>query len=330
MSRGDFIVLIILNWNGKEITDRLINSILNLTTYKNYKIVVVDNGSVDDSVGFLQKKYKKKIDVLALDKNYGYSIGINKGIEYVIKKYNPDYLLFLNNDMLIIDKLWINKMLEPFKYNEKIMTVGCNLIFPDGKLQYEGIRNFSKIFLPFEVSARKYPKHEKKFKLVYVGTGAPMIIKREAIEKIGYFDESFTPSSSEEIDYLIRVKKAGYYNAYCYNTKVVHFMSLTWKRFPNLYRFWLVKRNIFYCHLKHFKRFLPLVFIGQLIATIIDKKRDLEVFSLKNIKIRDFAGILMKQFLLAFFSAVRLYLCRNKRFFINQQIKNINQTFRNL
>jgi GT2 family glycosyltransferase len=320
------ISIIILNWNGKEITKNLISSILKKTDYPRakMKIIVVDNGSKDGSVEYLKKKFGRNIDILPLDKNYGYSIGINKGIEYALKKYNPDYFLFLNNDMLIVDSLWIKKMLEPFKYNKKIMSVGCNLIFPDGKLQYEGIRKFSRIFLPFEVSARNYPSYEREWSLVYVGIGAPMIIKREAIDIIGYFDTVFTPSSSEEIDYLIRIKKSGFFNAYCYNTKVIHFLSLTWKRFPNFYRFWLVKRNIFILHLKHFKRFLVLVLLGQILATIIDKRDDLKPFSISNIKIRDFCAICLKYLIKALFDAIRIYCSKNKYYFIENEIYKIN------
>ncbi|MCS7123063.1 MAG: glycosyltransferase family 2 protein [Candidatus Aenigmarchaeota archaeon] len=288
MFREGLVAIIILNLNGKEITDKCINSIIKLTSYKNYKIIVVDNGSKDGSVQYIRKKYGKKVDIVELEKNYGYSIGINEGIKFAIKKYDPDFLLFLNNDMEVVEKRWIEKMLKIFEYNNKIMSVGCNLIFPDGRLQYDGIRNFSRIFLPFEVASKAYPKYKKDWGLVYVGTGAPLVIKKDCIEKIGYFDAAYTPFSSEEIDYLTRIKKSGYLNAYCYSTKIIHYLSLTCKKFPNVYRFWLIKRNIFYYHLKHFKKFIILVILGQLFATIIDKKNDLEQFTKKNIKIKDF------------------------------------------
>ena len=320
------ISIIILNWNGKEITKNLISSIFEKTVYpkSKMKVIVVDNGSRDGSVGYLKRIFGRRINILSLDKNYGYSIGINKGIKYAIKKYNPDYLLFLNNDMLIVDGLWIKKMLEPFNFSKKIMSVGCNLIFPDGKLQYDGIRNFSRIFLPFEVSARRYPTYENKWGIVFVGIGAPMIVRKEVVDSVGYFDPTFTPSSSEEIDYLVRIREAGYINAYCYDTKVIHFLSLTWKRFPNFYRFWLIKRNIFYFHLKHFKRFFIITILSQVIATLLDKKDDLKPLSLFNIKFRDFTAVHIKHFLKALFDAIRIYLSKNKEYFINKEINKIN------
>jgi len=320
------VVVLILNWNGKDITRNLIESIIKNTEYpkEKLKIVVVDNGSKDGSANYLRKLFGTKIDVLKLDKNYGYSIGINKGLKYSMKKYNPDFFVILNNDMKIVDKKWIKKMLEVFSYNEKILSVGCDLIFPDGKLQYSGVRNFSKIFVPAQISATKYKRNIKRWELVYVGTGAPMMIKKETIEKIGYLDEIFTPSSSEEIDYLIRISESGYLNAYSHETRVIHYMSLTWKRFPNFYRFWLLKRNIFILHLKHFKKFLPIVFFNHLIATLIDKKDDLGPYSLTNLKFRDFTAIHLKYFLYSFLCAVRLYVSKYKEFFINKQIEKIN------
>jgi GT2 family glycosyltransferase len=65
--------------------------------------MVVDNESTDGSVEFVKKNFPKA-DILTLDKNYGFSKGVNIGVAYCTKKYSPDYLLILNNDTMIVDK----------------------------------------------------------------------------------------------------------------------------------------------------------------------------------------------------------------------------------
>ena len=93
-------IIIILNWNGADDTIACLNSILALQG--NFHVLVVDNGSADDSVeriGVWMDAHKDSVscELLPLDRNYGFAMGNNKGIAYA-RKYNPDYYLLLNND----------------------------------------------------------------------------------------------------------------------------------------------------------------------------------------------------------------------------------------
>ena len=83
------IILLVLNWNGNKTT---IDCILSLqkVTYSNYSILLIDNASTDGSLEIIKDKFPK-ISILQLDKNYGYSRGMNKGLEY-IKSENPETL----------------------------------------------------------------------------------------------------------------------------------------------------------------------------------------------------------------------------------------------
>ena len=66
----------------------------------NYEILVIDNGSIDGTVDYLNGTFPS-IEVLRLEKNAGYSGGFNYGIDYAIKKLNADYILISNNDVKI-------------------------------------------------------------------------------------------------------------------------------------------------------------------------------------------------------------------------------------
>jgi GT2 family glycosyltransferase len=92
------VYIIILNWNGRDLTLDCLDSISKVK-YENSKVLVVDNNSEDDSVKNISGKFPE-VEVLELDKNYGYADGNNKGFES-INNQNVDYVLFLNNDTIV-------------------------------------------------------------------------------------------------------------------------------------------------------------------------------------------------------------------------------------
>src|SRR5579859_6278398 len=94
--------LIILNWNGWKDTLACVNSLSSIA-YPNYELIIVDNGSSDESVKkiALWTKNKKNIRFLINEKNYGYAKGNNIAIRNVLKKGKSSYILVLNNDTLV-------------------------------------------------------------------------------------------------------------------------------------------------------------------------------------------------------------------------------------
>lgn len=73
------VCIIILNLNGKDLLEACLSSLFGLTNYSNYKVIAVDNGSTDGSVEFVRKNFPQ-VDILALEKNYGFPEGNNRGI----------------------------------------------------------------------------------------------------------------------------------------------------------------------------------------------------------------------------------------------------------
>ena len=97
-------IIIILNWHGAGDTIACLESLS--VVEGNFHVVVVDNGSSDDSVTRIGQwidsdRNNISVELLPLDKNYGFAMGNNKGIAYA-RKYNPDYYLLLNNDTEVI------------------------------------------------------------------------------------------------------------------------------------------------------------------------------------------------------------------------------------
>ncbi|MEH1740711.1 glycosyltransferase [Fusobacterium varium] len=97
------IVFIILHYNNFLCTCECIESIKNTQSSYDYKIVIVDNGSKNDSGKEIEKKYRKykNIKIILNKENFGFSKGNNIGCEYAIKNFNPEFLFVINNDIIV-------------------------------------------------------------------------------------------------------------------------------------------------------------------------------------------------------------------------------------
>lgn len=119
------IVFLILHYKNFLVTERCIKSILQLDKFgTNIKIVVVDNGSEDNSTIQLKENYGNinEIDLLFLKAGNGFSRGNNLGYEYIKNKYKVDFLVVTNNDIIFSQKDFILKMLQEYeKYDYYVM-----------------------------------------------------------------------------------------------------------------------------------------------------------------------------------------------------------------
>lgn len=111
---------IILSYKNLNITLQCIKHLINISKNYVYSIVVVDNNSLLESEINVIKEYTK--DVIQLDSNLGYAKANNIGVKYAIKKYNPDFISVLNNDVYISDPFFIKLIENDYKkYNFDIL-----------------------------------------------------------------------------------------------------------------------------------------------------------------------------------------------------------------
>ena len=106
------IFIIIINWNGKRDTIECLESLEKLE-YKNCEIVIVDNGSKDNSVDTLKNRFPQ-INLLEARRNLGFAGGNNLGMRYALE-HGADFILLLNNDT-IADGDLINQLLAASEY----------------------------------------------------------------------------------------------------------------------------------------------------------------------------------------------------------------------
>ena len=100
--------IVILNWNGKELLEKFIPSLLKYTP-KEHSVYVVDNGSNDQSIEFVKNTFSD-VKIIQLDKNYGFAKGYNLGLS----KVEEEIICLLNNDVEVTAN-WTESILKQFK-----------------------------------------------------------------------------------------------------------------------------------------------------------------------------------------------------------------------
>jgi len=221
--------IIILNWNGLEDTIECLES-LKKTTYPNYEVIVVDNGSRGNDAQVLGEKFGDYIHIIKNDKNYGYTGGNNIAIRHVLAHSEPDYLLILNNDIVVAPD-FLDYLVEVAEGNGSIGIVGPKVYYYDypGRIQSAGGKiNMWKGITPhigdWEIESGQY----NTGRMVDHISGCCLLVKSEVIQKVGLFDESYF-CYWDETDYCARAKKAGYKLSYAPRARIWHKVLLNVK-----------------------------------------------------------------------------------------------------
>lgn len=215
--------IVILNWNTSGDTVECLESIRK-QRYKNYEVVLVDNGSEEGDFSKLRRyasKSRKKIRLFRLKRN----IGFTGGSEYGLEKSRGRYILFLNNDT-IVDKEFITELLKPFqKYENVGATVPRLLFYKGGKtdiLQHGGSRITYYGMIVDEGIGKRDSLRFRKERDDECITGACFMISRKVFDTL---DEGFCRfyfTYFEEVDLSWRIRNAGFRIIYAPKSVVYH------------------------------------------------------------------------------------------------------------
>ena len=277
LEKQELVAIVIVNWNQKNLLSTCLDSLKIKTGYSNYRVIVVDNGSLDGSVEMIKESFPWA-DVVSLDKNYGFAVGNNKGISYALEKYKPQYFLLLNNDVEIVQANWLSKMVSVEKSQDEVGIVGCKLIYPNGKTQYIGTKVTVKGLTWLNLSdERSLPEVFDVDSML----GACFLIKKAVLDKIGFLDAGFSPFVHEESDFCMRAKKVGYRTCMVLSVSVVHFFRMSMGEVNSAYVDFVVRKNAIRFMLLNFSaswllKRLPFearIFVGCFVGRNKGKKR---------------------------------------------------------
>lgn len=251
MLKNKKVYIIILNWNGWRDTIECMESVYQ-SSYPNYQVIVIDNGSTDGSEERILNHAKEKsiafirynretaekgglpgkevalshlsMIFIQTGNNLGYAGGNNVGLRYVLNRGDYEYIWLLNNDT-VIDRDALTEMVKLAETDERIGMVGSKLLYYDRPniLQAAGgcrivswMGNASVIASNEEDSGKwDYP-----FEPDYIN-GASLLIKKGVTEAVGLMDEKYF-LYWEDADWGIRARKKEYRLIYCPKSRVRH------------------------------------------------------------------------------------------------------------
>lgn len=251
--------VVIVNWNGWDDTKLCLDH-SRKQTYKNFEVVIVDNGSTDGSVEHLRQL--KDIVLVENPKNLGFTGGHIAGY----KAARGDFILLLNNDA-IMDKDYIANAVQTMQSDETIGAAGgrAYLWDEDNPLMdranrfyaYQNINltNAEGIFTQTDFGV---PQE------VNVVSGSCVLVRRSVIEKVGYLHDPFF-AYFEEVDLFARMKRAGYKVIYNPKLAIWHANSKTSNRKAPTFAYYMMMRNRFRFAVRNFdawslRRFLKFYF----------------------------------------------------------------------
>lgn len=225
--QGEPLVSILIpNRDQKETLEKCLNSIWEKSTYKNYEILIVENNSSSPEIFDYYREIEKRpgVRILTWKEGFNYSAINNFGE----KSAAGDYLLFLNNDVEVINPGWIEELLGNCQRKE-VGIVGAKLYYPDDTIQHAGtVIGIGGIaghaFLNMPRSRTGY-LHKASLQMdLSAVTAACMMMKRQVFKQLGGFEERLSVAFND-VDLCLRTVQAGYLVVYNPEVELYHYES---------------------------------------------------------------------------------------------------------
>lgn len=220
--------IIIPNKDHVDDLSRCVESIINLSTYDNYEIVIVENNSETAEIRTYYEEISRhpRVQVVEYKGDFNYSKINNFGVQYA----KGEYLLLLNNDTEVITPDWMEELLM-YAMRKDVGVVGAKLYYPDKTIQHAGI----VIGLGAHRTAGHTHYRIPEANVGYMGrlcyaqdvtavTGACMMVSKALYEELGGLDESFTVALND-LDFCLRVREKGFLNIFTPFAELYHYES---------------------------------------------------------------------------------------------------------
>ena len=264
--------IVIPNYNGKHFLKDCLDSVF-AQNIENQEVIVVDNGSTDGSLEYLETF--PGVRVIVLDKNYGFCRAVNEGI----KASESEYVILLNNDTEV-DKNFAAELLCAIKSDEEIFSCSSKMIqFHDRERMDDAGDYYCALGWAFGRGKDGLVEQYDKPANIFAACAGAAIYRKEMLESLGYFDENHF-AYLEDIDIGYRARIHGYRNVYAPKAVVYHVGSGFSGSTHNAFKVKLSSRNNVYLAYKNmpFLQIIlnsPLLLLGHAVKWLFFLKKGL-------------------------------------------------------
>ena len=281
-SNKPLVSIITVNYNNTDVTECLLKSI-KLSDYDNLETIIVDNGSLTNSIDALEDLYSN-VKLVKSPKNLGFAGGNNLGLKHAI----GEFVFFVNNDTIFTKDL-ISCLHSELAYDNNLGVVSPKILFYDNPsvIQYVGSTNMNS----FTVRNRHVGNGEEdrgqfdKEKATFYAHGAAMMIPRKVIEEVGEMSCEFF-LYYEELDWCERIRGAGYSIHVVPAARIYHKESLTAGKSSVLKTYYMTRSRFLFArrNRKGVNLFLSLLFLMLIswpinILKLLSKKTHLKAYN---------------------------------------------------
>lgn len=218
--------VIIPTRDGKTLP-RCVDSLLSMTTYRRFEVLVVDNGSTQSTTLDYLRSREANVTVIRDERPFNFSALNNEALKHA----SGDAICLLNDDTEITSGTWLDEMVG-LLYQPGVGAVGAKLLYDDGRIQHAGIT------LGIHGVAGHPHRHQDRLSFGYMGrlllvqslsavTAACMLVRREAWDQVGGFDERRLPVAFNDVDFCLRLIEAGWRVAWTPHAELVHHESIS-------------------------------------------------------------------------------------------------------
>ena len=244
--QAPLVSVIVVNWNGRAYLPDCLESLAR-QSFRSFEIILVDNGSCDDSVPFVTEHFPW-VHLVILEENQGFAVGNNRGLE----RARGEYIVTLNNDTKA-DPNWLKFLVEATEVRPTIGMTGsriCSFDDPDridslgmvvcrdgmARGRYRN-RLWSRLQLPATEA-------------ILLPSACAALYRRKMLDETGFFDEDFF-AYAEDTDLGLRGRLLGWEAVLATRAVVYHKYSMTGGSFSP-FKVHLVERNHYWVVLKNF------------------------------------------------------------------------------
>lgn len=290
------VYVVVLNWNGWQDTMECLQS-LSKITYAHSRVIVVDNGSTDDSVDRIRERFPE-CSVLRAATNLGYTGGNNLGVAHAAAR-GADAVLFLNNDT-IVSAGFLEPLVEALYSGADAGAVGPRILHEpsEGGVWFDGA-----VFRPELGQTRhlRFGEPEPEGPPEPVSTdfvsGCALLTRLDVLREVGSFDDSYF-CYSEDVDLSLRIRDGGYRCLLAPRSRIWHkvgrtvgsSLSPTYLYYTRRNRLLLMLKHSETCHWPSFLVHYLLSYIAQTYLALWARGTDAASWAAVQAAVRDFAG----------------------------------------